>query len=31
MAARRRKTLIVCRRCHEDIHNGFITRQRFVE
>ena len=31
MAARHRKTLIVCRHCHEDIHNGFITRQRFVE
>lgn len=31
MAARRRKTLIVCRHCHEDIHNGFITRQKFVE
>jgi len=27
MAARRRKTLIVCRICHEDIHAGRPTRQ----
>lgn len=27
MAARRRKTLIVCRTCHEDIHAGRPTRQ----
>jgi len=27
MAARRRKTLIVCRSCHEDIHAGRPTRQ----
>jgi group II intron reverse transcriptase/maturase len=26
MAARRRKTLVVCRRCHEDIHAGRPTR-----
>jgi group II intron reverse transcriptase/maturase len=25
MASRRRKTLIVCRNCHDDIHNGFPT------
>ncbi|MFE0063254.1 reverse transcriptase domain-containing protein [Streptomyces sp. NPDC059003] len=25
MAARRRKTLVVCRRCHEDIHAGRLT------
>ncbi len=28
MAARRRKTLIVCRTCHEDIHAGRPTRQQ---
>ena len=28
MASRRRKTLIVCRRCHEDIHAGRPLRQR---
>ncbi len=27
MAARRRKTLVVCRRCHMDIHHGRITPQ----
>ncbi len=27
MAARRRKTLLVCRTCHEDIHAGRPTRQ----
>lgn len=27
MASRRRKTLIVCRNCHDNIHNGFSTRQ----
>jgi hypothetical protein len=27
MAARRRKTLVVCRVCHEDIHAGRPTRQ----
>jgi group II intron reverse transcriptase/maturase len=27
MAARRRKTLVVCRACHEDIHAGRPTRQ----
>ncbi|MFE1852147.1 hypothetical protein [Streptomyces sp. NPDC059489] len=26
MAARRRKTLVVCRHCHEDIHAGRPTR-----
>ena len=30
MAARRRKTLIVCRTCHEDIHAGRPTRQQRV-
>jgi len=28
MATRRRKTLVVCRRCHEDIHAGRPTRQQ---
>jgi len=28
MATRRRKTLIVCRTCHEDIHAGRPTRQQ---
>jgi hypothetical protein len=28
MAARRRKTLVTCHRCHEDIHAGRPTRQR---
>jgi hypothetical protein len=28
MAARHRKTLVVCRRCHEDIHTGRPTRHR---
>jgi group II intron reverse transcriptase/maturase len=28
MAARRRKTLIVCRQCHEDIHAGRSDRRR---
>ncbi|GHO76399.1 maturase [Ktedonobacter sp. SOSP1-85] len=28
MAARRRKTLIVCRKCHEDIHAGRANGQR---
>ena len=28
MAARRRKTLIICRECHEAIHAGRTTRQR---
>jgi hypothetical protein len=27
MAARRRKTLIVCRDCHENVHAGRPTRQ----
>jgi hypothetical protein len=27
MASRRRKTLIVCRACHEDVHAGRPTRQ----
>lgn len=27
MATRRRKTLIVCRACHDDIHNGMSSRQ----
>ena len=27
MASRRRKTLIVCRDCHDGIHNGFPARQ----
>ena len=27
MAARRRKTLVVCRKCHMDIHHGRITPQ----
>jgi group II intron reverse transcriptase/maturase len=27
MASRRRKTLIVCTNCHDDIHNGLSTRQ----
>jgi ribosomal protein L44E len=27
MASRRRKTLIVCRDCHDSIHNGRSTRQ----
>jgi Type II intron maturase len=27
MATRRRKTLIVCRACHDDIHNGTSSRQ----
>jgi hypothetical protein len=26
MAMRRRKTLITCRRCHEDIHAGRATK-----
>jgi hypothetical protein len=26
MAKRRRKTLVTCRRCHEDIHAGRATR-----
>jgi hypothetical protein len=30
MAARRRKTLIVCRTCHEDSHAGRPTRQKSV-
>jgi len=30
MAARRRKTLVVCRTCHEDIHAGRPTRQQRV-
>ena len=25
MAKRRRKTLVICRRCHEDIHAGRAT------
>ena len=25
MAMRRRKTLVICRRCHEDIHAGRAT------
>lgn len=28
MAARRRKTLIVCRTCHDDIHAGRVSGQR---
>jgi hypothetical protein len=24
---RRRKTLVICRRCHEDIHAGRATKQ----
>jgi group II intron reverse transcriptase/maturase len=31
MAARHRKTLVVCRDCHEAIHAGRPTRQRVVE
>ena len=31
MAARRRKTLVVCRTCHEAIHAGRPTRQRHAE
>ncbi len=31
MATRRRKTLIVCRRCHEDIHAGRPRRQHPME
>ena len=27
MAMRRRKTLVICRRCHEDIHAGRATKQ----
>lgn len=27
MAARRRKTLVVCRDCHTEIHNGTLSRQ----
>lgn len=27
MASRRRKTLIVCRGCHDDIHSGYSNRQ----
>jgi hypothetical protein len=27
MASRRRKTLIICRDCHDGIHNGFPERQ----
>jgi hypothetical protein len=26
MAMRRRKTLVICRRCHEDIHAGRATK-----
>ena len=26
MAMRRRKTLVTCRRCHEDIHAGRLTK-----
>jgi hypothetical protein len=26
MAMRRRKTLVICRRCHEDIHAGRSTK-----
>jgi hypothetical protein len=26
MAKRRRKTLVVCRSCHEDIHTGRATK-----
>ena len=26
MAKRRRKTLVICRRCHEDIHAGRATK-----
>lgn len=28
MAARRRKTLVVCRRCHDDIHAGWTPRPK---
>jgi hypothetical protein len=28
MAARRRKTLVVCRPCHDDIHAGRPLHQR---
>jgi group II intron reverse transcriptase/maturase len=31
MVARRRKTLVVCRECHEAIHKGLPTRQRPTE
>lgn len=31
MAARHRKTLVVCRSCHEAIHKGMPTRQRVLE
>lgn len=31
MAARRRKTLVVCRSCHDAIHTGRLTRQRNVK
>jgi group II intron reverse transcriptase/maturase len=31
MAERHRKTLVVCRRCHKDIHAGRPTRQRPTE
>jgi hypothetical protein len=31
MAARRRKTLVVCGKCHADIHAGRPTRQRSQE
>ena len=31
MAARRRKTLVVCHRCHRAIHTGQPTRQRASE
>jgi len=27
MAMRRRKTLVICRCCHEDIHAGRATKQ----
>jgi hypothetical protein len=30
MASRHRKTLVVCKTCHEDIHHGRPTRQRVV-
>jgi hypothetical protein len=28
MATRKRKTLVVCRRCHEAIHQGRATKQQ---
>jgi group II intron reverse transcriptase/maturase len=31
MASRRRKTLVVCRNCHEDIHSGELQRQNSRE